>query len=220
MTDSLSSSPVETGDTVPAAAPAHRPLSKALMDRRRRPLSSEQKWTRVSTGLIEILWTLNLDSGPRARPRVQTQSPDSESRPEGRTPQKKKRQEREGGVKEASRGSIKTSSLFRHNPDIPELHRPAVTQVKEKIFTTDSFSELNLHPHLRQTIPALLSGRDAVVRSQTGSGKTLSYAVPLVQTLQSVQPKVSRSDGPLAVIIVPPESSPCRPSTPSRSFSR
>uniref|UniRef100_A0A665W3M4 ATP-dependent RNA helicase n=1 Tax=Echeneis naucrates TaxID=173247 RepID=A0A665W3M4_ECHNA len=55
----------------------------------------------------------------------------------------------------------------------------------------------------KQTIPALLSGRDAVVRSQTGSGKTLSYAVPLVQSLQSVRPKVTRSDGPLAVIIVP-----------------
>lgn len=55
----------------------------------------------------------------------------------------------------------------------------------------------------KQTIPALLSGRDAMVRSQTGSGKTLSYAVPLVQSLQSVQPKVSRSDGPLALVIVP-----------------
>lgn len=42
-----------------------------------------------------------------------------------------------------------------------------------------------------------------MVRSQTGSGKTLSYAVPLVQSLQSVQPKVSRSDGPLALVIVP-----------------
>eukprot|EP00064_Thunnus_orientalis_P023657 superscaffoldBa00009169_g23910 len=35
------------------------------------------------------------------------------------------------------------------------------------------------------------------------AGKTLCYAVPLVQSLQSVQPKVKRSDGPLAVIIVP-----------------
>uniref|UniRef100_A0A3P8P745 ATP-dependent RNA helicase n=1 Tax=Astatotilapia calliptera TaxID=8154 RepID=A0A3P8P745_ASTCA len=95
-----------------------------------------------------------------------------------------------------------------------------IAQLKEKIFTSDSFSDLDLHPHLvatlnkvmnistltsvqKQTIPALLAGRDAVVRSQTGSGKTLSYAVPLVQSLQSIQPKVSRSDGPLALIIVP-----------------
>uniref|UniRef100_A0AAQ5XMH6 ATP-dependent RNA helicase n=1 Tax=Amphiprion ocellaris TaxID=80972 RepID=A0AAQ5XMH6_AMPOC len=55
----------------------------------------------------------------------------------------------------------------------------------------------------KQSIPALLSGRDAVIRSQTGSGKTLSFAVPLVQSLQELQPKIQRSDGPLAVIIVP-----------------
>lgn len=115
---------------------------------------------------------------------------------------------------------MKTSCLFKHNPDIPDLHRPVVSQLKEKIFTTHLFSELDLHPHLvatlnkvlnvstltsvqRETIPVLLSGRDAVVRSQTGSGKTLSFAVPLVQSLQSLEPKVRRSDGPLAVVLVP-----------------
>ncbi|XP_047448729.1 probable ATP-dependent RNA helicase DDX31 isoform X2 [Mugil cephalus] len=143
--------------------------------------------------------------------------PDSQAPPTdltARTPQKKK-----DGGKETGRG-IKTSSLFKHNPDIPDLPSPVISQVKEQIFSSDSFSDLHLHPHLvatlnkvlnvstltsvqRQTIPVLLSGRDAVVRSQTGSGKTLSYAVPVVQSLQCVQPKVSRSDGPLAVVLVP-----------------
>uniref|UniRef100_A0AAZ3RUW6 ATP-dependent RNA helicase n=1 Tax=Oncorhynchus tshawytscha TaxID=74940 RepID=A0AAZ3RUW6_ONCTS len=115
---------------------------------------------------------------------------------------------------------IKTSSLFRNNPDIPDVHRPAVTQLKEKVFTSDSFAELDLHPHLvatltkvlnvttmtsvqKETIPVLLSGQDAVVRSQTGSGKTLAYGIPLVQSLQAVEPKIKRGDGPLAVIVVP-----------------
>ncbi|XP_034727901.1 probable ATP-dependent RNA helicase DDX31 isoform X1 [Etheostoma cragini] len=132
-----------------------------------------------------------------------------------RTPQKKK-----DGVRETGRSIIKTSSLFKHNPEIPEFQRQVVSQLKEKIFTSDSFSDLDLHPHLvatlnkvlnvstvtsvqKRTIPVLLSGRDAVVQSQTGSGKTLSYAVPVVQNLQGLQQKVSRSDGPLAVIIVP-----------------
>ncbi|XP_060894146.1 probable ATP-dependent RNA helicase DDX31 [Labrus mixtus] len=141
---------------------------------------------------------------------------------DSRAPQKKtkEKEKKKDGVKETGRSSIKTSSLFKHNPEIPEIHRPAVSLVKEKIFTSDSFSDLDLHPHLvatlnkvlnvsivtsvqKQTIPVLLSGRDAVVRSQTGSGKTLSYAVPVVQSLQAVQPKISRSDGPLAVVIVP-----------------
>ncbi|KAM8866166.1 ATP-dependent DNA helicase DDX31 isoform 1-T4 [Synchiropus picturatus] len=115
---------------------------------------------------------------------------------------------------------IKTSSLFKHNPLVPDISRPEVSQVTEKIFSSGSFSDLDLHPHLvstlnkvlnisvltsvqEETIPVLLSGRDAVVRSQTGSGKTLCYAVPVVQKLQEVQPKVQRSDGPLAVVIVP-----------------
>uniref|UniRef100_A0A671S9W4 ATP-dependent RNA helicase n=1 Tax=Sinocyclocheilus anshuiensis TaxID=1608454 RepID=A0A671S9W4_9TELE len=82
---------------------------------------------------------------------------------------------------------IKTSSLFRNNPEIPDVLSPAVNQVKEKVFTSNMFEELNLHPHLvatlhkvlnvtsmtsvqKKTIPVLMSGKDAVVRSQTGSG--------------------------------------------------
>ncbi|KAF5901006.1 putative ATP-dependent RNA helicase DDX31, partial [Clarias magur] len=122
--------------------------------------------------------------------------------------------------KEHDRPFVKTSSLFRNNPEIPDVLSPAVTQVKEKIFTGNSFHELDLHPHLvatlnklfnissmtsvqKQTLPVLMSGQDAVVRSQTGSGKTLAYGIPLVQSLQAVQPKINRSDGPLAVVIVP-----------------
>uniref|UniRef100_UPI00398F8D06 ATP-dependent DNA helicase DDX31 n=1 Tax=Pristiophorus japonicus TaxID=55135 RepID=UPI00398F8D06 len=115
---------------------------------------------------------------------------------------------------------VKTSSLFRNNPEIPEIQRQAVKTLKEKIFTTNSFNELNLHPHLVSTlnnvlklsnmtsiqklaIPVLLDGKDTLVQSQTGSGKTLAYGVPLVQSLQSVQPKIQRSDGPYAVVVVP-----------------
>uniref|UniRef100_A0A8D2DCA0 ATP-dependent RNA helicase n=1 Tax=Sciurus vulgaris TaxID=55149 RepID=A0A8D2DCA0_SCIVU len=82
---------------------------------------------------------------------------------------------------------IKTSSLFKNNPDIPELHRPVVQQVREQVFAPDTFQELGLHPHListintvlkmttmtsvqKRSIPVLLEGRDALVRSQTGSG--------------------------------------------------
>lgn len=125
-----------------------------------------------------------------------------------------------GEDKEHDRPFIKTSSLFRNNPDIPDVLSPVVTQVKEKVFTSNSFQELNLHPHLvatlskvlnitsmtsvqKQTIPVLMSGKDTVVRSQTGSGKTLAYGIPIVQSLQAVQPKIKRSDGPLAVVIVP-----------------
>uniref|UniRef100_A0A8C3K5C4 ATP-dependent RNA helicase n=1 Tax=Calidris pygmaea TaxID=425635 RepID=A0A8C3K5C4_9CHAR len=119
-----------------------------------------------------------------------------------------------------SKPFVKTSSLFRNNPDIPEIHRKAVQQVQENVFTTDSFSQLDLHPHLvsgrkavclemsffgvqKQTIPVLLQGKDALVRSQTGSGKTLAYGIPLVQSLQGMESKIQRSDGPYALVLVP-----------------
>uniref|UniRef100_A0A8C1YTQ3 ATP-dependent RNA helicase n=1 Tax=Cyprinus carpio TaxID=7962 RepID=A0A8C1YTQ3_CYPCA len=105
---------------------------------------------------------------------------------------------------------IKTSSLFRNNPEIPDVLSPAVNQVKEKVFTSNTFEELNLHPHLvrtnlnivlnvtsmtsvqKKTIPVLMSGKDAVVRSQTGSG-----GIPGLVHVNQI------SDGPLAVVIVP-----------------
>lgn len=115
---------------------------------------------------------------------------------------------------------VKTSSLFKNNPEIPELHRPVVKQVQEKVFSSDAFHELDLHPHListintvlnisnmtsvqKQSIPALLEGRDALVRSQTGSGKTLAYCIPVVQSLQAMKTKIQRGDGPYALVLVP-----------------
>nr|XP_032832316.1 probable ATP-dependent RNA helicase DDX31 isoform X2 [Petromyzon marinus]XP_032832317.1 probable ATP-dependent RNA helicase DDX31 isoform X2 [Petromyzon marinus] len=114
----------------------------------------------------------------------------------------------------------KTSSLFKNNPSIPSVERPVVSQCKEAVFAGNAFSTLDLHPYLvstldkqmkltqmtmvqRQAIPVLLQGRDALVKSQTGSGKTLAYAVPLVQALQAARPKITRADGPYALIIVP-----------------
>ncbi|XP_051664154.1 probable ATP-dependent RNA helicase DDX31 isoform X1 [Manacus candei] len=148
---------------------------------------------------------------------------EADRRGKGNPPQKpvpKKQLTDNRNESQKSRPFIKTSSLFKNNPDIPEIHRKAVQQVQENVFTTDSFSQLDLHPHListintvlnissmtsvqKQTIPVLLQGRDALVRSQTGSGKTLAYGIPLVQSLQGMESKIQRSDGPYALILVP-----------------
>ena len=52
-------------------------------------------------------------------------------------------------------------------------------------------------------IPTILKGRDVLIKSQTGSGKTLAYALPIIHNLQNQTPKVKRSDGPYAIVIVP-----------------
>ncbi|XP_048201478.1 probable ATP-dependent RNA helicase DDX31 isoform X2 [Perognathus longimembris pacificus] len=124
------------------------------------------------------------------------------------------------GGKQEERPCVKTSSLFKNNPEIPQLVRPVVKQEREQVFTPEAFHQLDLHPHListintvlkissmtsvqKQSIPVLLEGRDALVRSQTGSGKTLAYCIPLVQSLQALKSKIQRSDGPYALVLVP-----------------
>ncbi|XP_056275071.1 probable ATP-dependent RNA helicase DDX31 [Pseudoliparis swirei] len=181
---------------------------------RRKPPTSQQRWAMKKQKAEK---RRSGSSNQRVDDSEEEEEEEEDSQTDQRTPQKKKRRRKE--AVQATR-SIQTSSLFKHNPEIPEMLRPVVSQLKEKIFSSDSFSDLDLHPHLvatlnkvlnvstvtsvqKQTIPVLLSGRDAVVRSQTGSGKTLSYAIPVVQSLQAVQQKVCRSDGPLAVVIVP-----------------
>ncbi|XP_068723453.1 ATP-dependent DNA helicase DDX31-like [Montipora capricornis] len=52
-------------------------------------------------------------------------------------------------------------------------------------------------------IPSLLEGKDVFVKSKTGTGKTLTYAVPVINSIQNIKPKINRGDGMYAVILVP-----------------
>lgn len=51
-------------------------------------------------------------------------------------------------------------------------------------------------PIQKEIIPAIISGRDVIAQSETGSGKTLSFAIPLIE-------KLNRRDGLCALILVP-----------------
>ncbi|KAF5351741.1 hypothetical protein D9756_007582 [Leucocoprinus leucothites] len=122
------------------------------------------------------------------------------------------------------------SSLFTSNP---KFHVPTIVpKVSQKPsnapLDTSSFSGLGLHPllvsHLtnkmnilkptaiqRSSLPSLLalpepgSGRDAFIQSQTGSGKTLSYLLPIIHDLLPLSSLsyIDRSIGTLAIIIAP-----------------
>lgn len=53
-------------------------------------------------------------------------------------------------------------------------------------------------------IPVLLKRQDAMIESPTGSGKTLTYLIPIFETLCGLgEKKISRSDGTLALILCP-----------------
>ncbi|WAR31139.1 DDX31-like protein [Mya arenaria] len=47
------------------------------------------------------------------------------------------------------------SSLFRHNPDIPTVKSGSVHQVKEILFTSDSFQDTPLHPYMVSNLEKL-----------------------------------------------------------------
>ena len=55
----------------------------------------------------------------------------------------------------------------------------------------------------QQSIPLLLSRKDALVKAPTGSGKTLAFLCPIINDLQSQSPRISRAEGTFAVIISP-----------------
>ncbi len=79
----------------------------------------------------------------------------------------------------------------------------------------DSFSSLPLHPALQKnlerhnlktptpvqagSIPPALEGRDVVATAQTGTGKTLAFALPLMQKLIG-----SNGNGPIRAVILSP----------------
>ena len=64
---------------------------------------------------------------------------------------------------------------------------------------------LCVRTHVQQiTIPLILkSSPDIVVNSETGSGETLAYLVPIIHSLASENPCTDRSKGTEALVLVP-----------------
>nr|CAD1842563.1 unnamed protein product [Ananas comosus var. bracteatus] len=88
------------------------------------------------------------------------------------------------------------------------------------VFASCSFSDLGLDPKLCQhlqdnmgfqvpthiqarAIPVVISGRHALVNAATGTGKTIVYLAPIVHLLQMREPRIERSDGTFALVLVP-----------------
>lgn len=113
------------------------------------------------------------------------------------------------------------SALFDSRTSLPEVEVKSTADSKnEPVFSSSTFSEFEVHSHIasclrdrfgvttatevqKLAIPVLLRGKDALIKSHTGSGKTLAYAVPVMHRLQEIRPKLNRSDGVRAVVVVP-----------------
>jgi len=111
------------------------------------------------------------------------------------------------------------SSLFNHNPEIPSIEQTEFEPAKEDVFSAKTFDQLNLDSHLvknlsdlglktlttiqSKALPVIMAGKDALIKSQTGSGKTMTYAIPIIQKLGTSEPKIDRKSGCFALVIVP-----------------
>lgn len=107
-------------------------------------------------------------------------------------------------IKEKSSETLPTKPVNSENSvfttdtvDALEIHSHAIKNLKDVL----NFSKLT---HVQQkSIPPALQGQDLLIKSPTGSGKTLSYALPIVDKLCKLEPKISRQDGIHALVIVP-----------------
>ncbi|KAI9157485.1 hypothetical protein LWI28_023314 [Acer negundo] len=91
---------------------------------------------------------------------------------------------------------------------------------ESEIFASCSFSSLGLHPALcdqlrermgfeapthvqAQAIPVILAGEHVLVNAATGTGKTVTYLAPIIHHLQDYTPRIDRSQGTFALVLVP-----------------
>lgn len=112
-------------------------------------------------------------------------------------------------------------------PNLPGAAKePTLSKESDHVFSTQTaFDDLGVSPQLlkvltsttekgglgytkptvvqRMVVPLALKGSDVLVKSETGSGKTLSYILPIVHNLHTRSPRICRSDGVCALILAP-----------------
>lgn len=105
-------------------------------------------------------------------------------------------------------------------PDMESEKKKKAKVAVNEIFASCSFADLGLHPSLCQhlqekmkfeaptqiqakAIPVVISGRHVLVNAATGTGKTIVYLAPIIHMLQMQDPKIKRSDGTFALVLVP-----------------
>ncbi|KAM3159716.1 Pre-mRNA-processing ATP-dependent RNA helicase PRP5 [Lachancea thermotolerans] len=68
---------------------------------------------------------------------------------------------------------------------------------------TKEFAFVSPTPIQAQAIPAIMAGRDVIGISKTGSGKTVSFLLPLLRQIKALRPLTSGETGPMGLILAP-----------------
>ncbi len=87
----------------------------------------------------------------------------------------------------------------RHNPPTPccpqNLSDTIIKDIEAKKYEVPT-------PIQTQGVPIALSGRDILGCAETGSGKTASFSIPMIQHIIH-QPSLRPGDGPIALVLAP-----------------
>ncbi|CCF59380.1 hypothetical protein KAFR_0G03480 [Kazachstania africana CBS 2517] len=75
------------------------------------------------------------------------------------------------------------------------------TSIMNSIKNVMKFQELT--PIQAQALPAIMSGRDVIGISKTGSGKTISYLLPLLRQVKSQRDLSNSETGPIGLVLAP-----------------
>ncbi|EGA63220.1 Prp5p [Saccharomyces cerevisiae FostersO] len=71
------------------------------------------------------------------------------------------------------------------------------------VLITEKLHFGSLTPIQSQALPAIMSGRDVIGISKTGSGKTISYLLPLLRQVKAQRPLSKHETGPMCLILAP-----------------
>jgi len=78
---------------------------------------------------------------------------------------------------------------------VQNLHTNIMLDIRQREYQSPT-------PIQAQGIPLVLSGRDVLGCAETGSGKTASFAIPMIQQCIN-SPPLRRGDGPIGLVLAP-----------------
>ncbi|OQR91092.1 DEAD/DEAH box RNA helicase [Achlya hypogyna] len=133
-----------------------------------------------------------------------------------------------GSRRNPNKEGYSADALLRPTLDMTKVtvhEAPLRSSTSKEIFAATTFEAMKLHPHLVsiltkekekggfgftqptrvqvKSVPAISEAGDVLLKSETGSGKTLAFCLPMVHRLMSKQPRLSRTDGCLAMVLAP-----------------
>lgn len=101
---------------------------------------------------------------------------------------------------EGPRKRDKNTLLSNFGPDeLPELHPYLASNLKQN-FSVERFTKVQ-----SLVMPELLDEKtkELIINSGVGSGRTLAYAAPIVNNLAKMEPRINRTSGVYALILLP-----------------